>query len=120
MPPARFSCRRCGHCCLHLSDAYRGCVSDADLERWRKAGRHDLLAWVQTLNLGRGNVLHLAWLDPSTGDEVERCPWLTGDATQGGFACAIEAIKPDHCRAYPEHRRHARSTGCPGFEPRPG
>ena len=30
-----FNCRRCGHCCLTLVDAYQGCVSDGDLERWR-------------------------------------------------------------------------------------
>lgn len=119
MSRATFSCSRCGHCCLHLVDAYNGCVSDADLARWRRAGRNDVLAWVQTLDLGRGNRLHLAWIDPTTGEEVERCPWLAGDAGQRGFSCAIEAIKPDHCRAYPEHRRHARSTGCPGYEPRP-
>jgi Fe-S-cluster containining protein len=114
MSRRRFSCRRCGHCCLTLVDAYRGCVSDADLERWRRAGRTDLLARVETLDLGPGNRLHLAWHDPATGEEVERCPWLVEDPVKGRFLCAIEEIKPDHCRAYPEHRRHGRATGCPG------
>lgn len=117
MTPPKFNCRRCGHCCQQLIDAYNGCVSDADLERWRQAGRHDLLERVQTLDLGRGNRLHLAWIDPATGEEVERCPWLVGDSTMGGFSCSIDAIKPDHCRAYPEHRQHALATGCPGFSP---
>lgn len=116
MSPAKFNCRRCGHCCLTLIDAYNGCVSDADLERWRQAGRHDLLERVQTLELGPGNQLHLAWIDPASGEEVERCPWLAGDAP-GNYACGIESLKPDHCRAYPEHRQHARSTGCPGHDP---
>ena len=113
MSRTSFSCRRCGHCCLNLVDAYRGCVSDADLKRWRSAGRHDLLARVETLELGRGNRLHLAWYDPESGEEVERCPWL--QTTTDGYACTIEALKPDHCRAYPEHRRHAAATGCPGY-----
>ncbi|HAD05473.1 MAG TPA: hypothetical protein DCF93_12935 [Desulfuromonas sp.] len=114
MPQRHFNCRRCGHCCLNLVDAYRGCVSDADLARWRAAGRDDLLARVETLQLGPGNVLHLAWLDPDTGEEVERCPWLRELPDGAGYGCGIEAIKPDHCRAYPEDAGHATATGCPG------
>jgi len=116
MSRTEFNCRRCGHCCLTLVDAYNGCVSEADLARWRQSGRHDLLAWVQTLELAPGNTLHLAWVDPESGEDVERCPWLAGSAP-GNYACAIEALKPDHCRAYPEHREHAGSTGCPGYLP---
>lgn len=114
MSLAGFDCRRCGHCCLTLVDAYRGCVSDADLARWQAAGRNDILACVETLDLGRGNLLHYAWVDPLTGDDVDRCPWLVVLPEAGQHACAIEALKPDHCRAYPEHRRHAAATGCPG------
>ncbi len=113
-----FHCRRCGHCCLTLVDAYRGALSEGDLERWRRAGRADLLAWVQTLDLGPGNVLHLAWVDPETGDDVDRCPWLVEDGA-GLYGCAIEAIKPDHCRAFPDHRGHAEANGCPGYGPNP-
>ena len=68
--------------------------------------------------LGPGNRLHTAWVDPETGDDVERCPWLL-DRPNGGHLCGIDAIKPDHCRNYPEHRRHAAATGCPGYEPDP-
>lgn len=110
-----FHCRRCGHCCLTLVDAYRGALSEGDLERWRRAGRTDLLAWVQTLELGPGNVLHLAWVDPETGDDVDRCPWLVQDA-DGLYGCSIEDLKPDHCRAFPDHRGHAAANGCPGYE----
>lgn len=119
MSRTSFNCRRCGHCCLTLVDAYRGCVSDADLARWQAAGRNDLLARIETLDLGRGNLLHLAWLDPENGEEVERCPWLVETGTSG-YGCAIEAIKPDHCRNFPEHRRHAESVGCPGFAGKTG
>jgi hypothetical protein len=110
-----FKCRCCGHCCLNLADAYNGCVSDADLERWRRLGRVDLLCRVRTLELGPGNRLHAAWLDPETGDDVERCPWLLDRIDQAGYLCGIEDIKPDHCRDYPEHRRHAEATGCAGY-----
>lgn len=110
-----FTCRCCGHCCLTLVDAYNGCVSDADLERWRQRGRVDLLDRVKTLELGPGNRLHTAWLDPATGDDVERCPWLLERIDRQGYLCAIDDIKPDHCRSYPEHRGHAEATGCKAY-----
>lgn len=109
-----FTCHGCGHCCLTLVDACNGCVSDADLLRW--AGRDDLLARIKTLDLGRGNLLHTAWLDPETGDDVERCPWLLDRLDRKGHLCAIDDIKPDHCRDYPADRQHAEATGCHGFQ----
>ena len=110
-----FNCRCCGHCCLQLIDAYNGCVSDADLLRWQRLGRTDILDWVKTLDLGPNNKLHTAWVDPQTGEDVERCPWLLDMLEQKGHLCGIEAIKPDHCRAYPEHQKHAAETGCNGY-----
>ncbi len=111
-----FNCRCCGHCCLNLIDAYNGCISDADLARWQKLERKDLIDWVKTLYLGPDNLLHTAWIDPVTGEDVERCPWLLDMLQQKGYLCGIDAIKPDHCRAYPEHKKHAASTGCRGYE----
>jgi len=113
----KFNCHSCGHCCLTLIDAYNGCVSDADMARWREQGRTDLLAWVETLDLGPGNQLHTAWINPETGDDVERCPWLLDKTDAKGYLCGIEPTKPDHCRAYPEHQRHAITTGCQGHSP---
>ena len=110
-----FSCRRCGHCCLSLVDAYRGCVSDADLARWKNAGRGDLLARIDSLDLGRGNILHLAWIDPETREDADRCPWLLDLPEGTGHLCGIESIKPDHCRQFPRNRGHAAQTGCPGY-----
>ena len=110
-----FKCRHCGHCCRNLVDAYNGCVSDADLDRWRLLGRTDLLAWVKTLDLGPDNKLHTAWIDPVTGDDVERCPWLLEGLDRKGYLCGIETIKPDHCLDYPEHQDHAAATGCKGY-----
>lgn len=111
-----FNCHCCGNCCLNLSDAYNGCISDADLKRWRQLDRKDLLAWVVTLDLGAENKLHTAWVNPDTGDDTERCPWLLDLLGQKGHICGIDDIKPDHCRAYPEHQRHAESTGCHGYQ----
>lgn len=110
-----FNCLRCGHCCLNLIDAYRGCISDDDLQRWKKESRADILCRIDSLDLGRGNILHFAWVDPETREDVERCPWL-GELPGGtGYICGIEKIKPEHCRHYPQHRKHAKETGCPGY-----
>jgi Fe-S-cluster containining protein len=111
----KFNCHGCGHCCLMLIDAYNGCVSDDDLLRWKLQGRDDILAWVETLDLGPGNQLHTAWVNPETGEDVERCPWLLDMLNGKGYLCGIEPIKPDHCRAYPEHQKHAESTNCQGY-----
>jgi Fe-S-cluster containining protein len=91
-------------------------VSDADLERWQNLGRTDLTDRIETLHLGSGNFLHTAWIDPETLDDVDRCPWLLDMISQKGYLCGIEKIKPDHCRAYPEHENHAATTGCKGYE----
>jgi len=117
MPRTGFNCRRCGHCCRSLVDAYRGCVSDADLERWRRQQRDDLLLRVQTLDLGPGNRLHLAWFDPASGEEVESCPWLLAAPDSAQVLCGINSVKPDHCRDFPQDRGHAAATGCPGYRP---
>ena len=111
----QFNCKLCGHCCLNLVDAFRGCVSDTDLQRWRNAGREDLLAWVDTIELGHDNRLHMVWVHPETGEEVDRCPWLLDMLDHKGHLCGIDAVKPDYCRDYPEHQPHAKSTGCPGY-----
>jgi Fe-S-cluster containining protein len=112
-----FDCRRCGHCCLHLVDAYRGCVSDGDLALWQAAGRDDLLAWIDTLDLGHGNLLHLAWIDPQSKEEVDRCPWLR--EIPDGYGCAIYEHRPQYCRDYPENVKHAQGSGCPGYFKKP-
>ena len=53
--------------------------------------------------------------DPDSGDDVERCPWLIDRLDQKGHLCGIEDVKPDHCKAYPEHRGHAEATGCKAY-----
>ncbi len=112
---SKFHCHECGHCCLHLVDAYQGCVSDADIQRWQQEGRDDLLQWIETLDLGPGNQLHTIWIDPETGDDVERCPWVLDKIDGSGYLCGINNVKPEHCRNFPEHQNHAEATGCPGY-----
>jgi Fe-S-cluster containining protein len=83
-------CLRCGTCCAsfggHLS------ASKADLERWRRLGREDLLRRVSAIGW--------IWIDPRTGLLERACPflrWIGPDRA----ACEIQDVKPDMCRDYP-------------------
>ncbi len=83
-------CRSCGLCCELFGGTLR--ANDADLERWRREGRDDLLRLVSPV--GR------IWIDPDRGRPLDRCPFLT-PAEPAGARCAIHDTKPGICRAYP-------------------
>jgi Fe-S-cluster containining protein len=83
-------CHACGQCCEEFGGFLR--ASQADLERWEKLGRKDLLA-----HAGETGWL---WLDLETGERLEGCPYLQRDS-EGKGLCGIHEIKPDICRAYP-------------------
>lgn len=73
-------------------------AEEGDLTRWRAAGRPDLVRRV-----GPGGRL---WVDPETGAHQETCPFLEQIDPESA-RCAIHALKPAVCRAYPTraHRR---------------
>ena len=97
MPPNGFKCKQCGNCCLNLTGAFQACASEADIRRWEEAGRD-------------------IWVNPRTGDDVARCPWLRKVPGADKYSCRIHDVKPDHCRRYPVSRKHAERTGCGGFD----
>lgn len=119
MPPPGFLCKRCGHCCTDLSDSFRNTASKADMARWLKAGRWDILRHVHTLmetdEEGHNRVVGWrVWIEPETGSWCESaCPWLCREA--GLAACALGDLRPDYCRDFPLTRSHAEDVGCPGF-----
>jgi Fe-S-cluster containining protein len=114
MPPKGFKCKQCGHCCLNL-DAFSTCATDEDIQMWQKAGRDDILEWVDPIQLGN-HFIYDIWINPVTNDDVKRCPWLRKLPNQDKYICRIHDLKPEHCRAYPKSREHARKTGCKGFD----
>ncbi|PLX86706.1 MAG: hypothetical protein C0617_00430 [Desulfuromonas sp.] len=83
-------CLGCGDCCREFS--WHLHASDADIERWQRLGRDDLLA--------RVNRLGWIWVDPETKERLPLCPFLVETAS-GQAHCGIHEIKPDICRAYP-------------------
>jgi hypothetical protein len=76
MPPEGFSCKQCGNCCLNLSDAFSTCADERDVRLWKKLGRSDILEWVACMPVGKGVFIYDLWLHPTTGEDVQRCPWL--------------------------------------------
>lgn len=103
-----FSCQRCGHCCLTLS--FHAECTEEDLDRWRLAGRDDILGWVG----GGGKEPGMLWVRPGTGLLTEQCPWIFQEP-DGLYTCTIHDLKPGLCRDFPGSRKHARLTGCPGM-----
>ena len=49
-----FICKRCGNCCLNLTDAFQCCVDQADIDMWERNGRADILEWVDPIDCGVG------------------------------------------------------------------
>lgn len=115
MPPTGFKCKQCGHCCLHLYDAFSTCATEEDIKMWEQEGRDDILEWVDTIQLGNDHFIYDIWISPVTNDDVKRCPWLRKLPNQDKYICRIHDVKPAHCRAYPQSRQHGLETGCKGF-----
>ena len=112
-----FVCKRCGNCCLNLADAYQCSVDQADVAIWREKLRDDILEWVDAIDCGHGEKVYDIWINPRTGDDVTRCPWLRKLPNKNQYACRIHEVKPRVCREYPKTEEHARKTGCKGFDP---
>ncbi len=91
------TCACCGRCCElfggHLH-AY-----DADIRRWKRDDREDLLQMV--------NHLGWIWVDPVTKAPLDRCPFIYRSESELSL-CQINDTKPDMCREYPriEYDQH--------------
>jgi len=109
---AGFACKKCGNCCRRLGN--EGVSEDVAL--WKRLGRYDILAWVKEETLGDGDIQYRIWIDPETGEPADECPFLALEPGKHTFCCGIQAVKPLVCREYPFTKKHARYTGCPGFE----
>ena len=106
-----FVCKRCGNCCRHLENA---CAME-DRQLWERLGRSDILSWVKKEQLDNGQVQYRTWIHPQTGQVTESCPFLGQQPGTDRFCCTIQAVKPLVCQEYPYTKKHARNTGCMGF-----
>lgn len=109
-----YRCRQCGQCCRYLD--YHKEVTADDVDRWEKYGRSDILEWVGRSRNSSGKTVYQIWMIPGTRQLSEKCPFLYKVPTENRWICKIQDLKPAICRNYPVSRKHARMTGCPGFE----
>ncbi|MBI4683622.1 MAG: YkgJ family cysteine cluster protein [Nitrospirae bacterium] len=113
MPPKDFSCKQCGNCCLNLPVTT---ALEEDLLLWEGEGREDILEWVALIPIANNVFAYDIWLHPKTGSDVERCPWLRRLPGKNKYVCRIHKVKPTVCKEYPKSKKHAKKTGCKGFE----
>lgn len=109
-----FECRQCGRCCRALD--YRDGITEEDVTHLRATGRADILEWVAISKTADGRETFRMWVVPGTNQFAVPCPFLKRGASEKLWLCRIHDVKPWICRHFPVSRKHARMTGCPGFD----
>ena len=83
-------CNQCGKCCTKYSNGGLSASAD-EIELWENF-RPDIYRYVRD-----GNI----WMDPDTGKQINRCPWLRKDPKHNKYTCDIYYARPDDCKVYP-------------------
>ena len=88
-------CNQCGKCCIQYGDGGLS-ASKEDIQRW------------ETFNpaIAKYVVDGEIWMDPASGKQLARCPWLEelpGEpgAVSAKYGCRIYDDRPEDCRHYP-------------------
>jgi len=84
-------CNQCGKCCTKYGGGGGLSASQDEIEFW-ETFRPEISSYVSG-----GNI----WIDPDTGKQTERCPWLRQLPNQGKYICDIYYDRPDDCKHYP-------------------
>ena len=101
------ACNQCGKCCISYSDGGLSASSE-DLEWWGSY-RPDIAKYVK-----KGKI----WIDPVTGEQLNRCPWLRHDAGNKVYTCDIYHDRPEDCRHYPINIDQMLKDNCEMLETR--
>ncbi|MBV1905167.1 MAG: YkgJ family cysteine cluster protein [Pseudomonadales bacterium] len=83
-------CNSCGKCCTVYGSGGLS-ATQSEIQYW-EVFRPDIARYV------RGD--HI-WMNPSDGQQLERCPWLSKHPTADKYLCAIYYDRPDDCKHYP-------------------
>lgn len=83
-------CNQCGKCCVNYSNGGLS-VTATEIEYW-EVFRPTISRYVSD-----GKI----WINPDTGKQMERCPWLKQLPDQEKFVCDIYYDRPDDCKYYP-------------------
>ena len=103
-------CNQCGKCCLAYSDGGLSATAE-DIEGW------ELFNPAIAEYVADGKI----WMDPVTGEQLARCPWLEllpGDSggEPGKYGCRIYHDRPQDCRHYPVLIADMIRDGCEMIE----
>jgi len=101
------NCNQCGKCCIHYSDGGLS-ASAGDLERW-ETDRPDIADYASG-----GKI----WIDPVSGEQLLRCPWLQKLPDEEKYICEIYYDRPDDCRYYPVDIEQMLRDDCEMLEAR--
>jgi Fe-S-cluster containining protein len=88
--PKMKDCNQCGKCCTNYSDGGLSATAN-EVEYW-EIFRPAIFSYVS-----EGKI----WMDPETGKQMKRCPWLQQVAGQDKYTCDIYYDRPDDCKHYP-------------------
>lgn len=100
------ACNSCGKCCIKYSNG--GLTASAgDLELWASL-RPDIDRYVRD-----GKI----WMDPTTGQQIELCPWLNKSPNSSVYTCDIYFDRPEDCRVYPARVSDMLADGCEMLDP---
>jgi Fe-S-cluster containining protein len=105
-------CTQCGKCCLLYSDGGLS-ASAEDIEAWETFSP----AIAEYVVDGK------IWMDPNTGEQLTRCPWLellpaSSTNSPDKYGCSIYQDRPEDCRHYPTSIAEMVRDGCEMIEVR--
>lgn len=83
-------CNQCGKCCVKYSNGGLS-ASASEIELW-EIFKPEIYQYVSD-----GKI----WVNPETGEQIERCPWLRKMPNQEKYTCDIYYDRPDDCKYYP-------------------
>lgn len=83
-------CNKCGKCCINYSDGGLSALA-SEIEFWEIFRPH-ISEYVRN-----GKI----WMDPKTGEQLKRCPWLRQLPDENKFTCDIYHDRPEDCKEYP-------------------
>jgi Fe-S-cluster containining protein len=103
-------CNQCGKCCIKYGDGGLSATAE-EIESW-EIFRPAIAAYVVN-----GEI----WMDPASGEQLTRCPWLEVLPSNPGtgsikYGCRIYHDRPEECRHYPVSIAEMVRDGCEMIE----
>ncbi len=99
------ACNQCGRCCTRYSHGGLSATRD-EIDYWQTF-RPTIAKFVSF-----GEI----WIDPSTGQQFDICPWLRKAENAEIYSCDIYHDRPDDCRVYPTSVKQMIVDGCEMIE----